>query len=132
MAQIIGQIESLKRLRDTLNQQGIKRFNSIGSIRRFQKNYALEKQAIYREAALNVANELDLLKEAYNHYQEQYQQSKNRVKEDTSFELSILNEKLNRLKLILDLIEHKLKPTKQIILLKLIQELTSLKTFLQH
>lgn len=55
MAVIEGQIEPLKKLKDILRQNGITRFDSIGEINCFRKNYETEKNAIPE----TVQNELD-------------------------------------------------------------------------
>ena len=46
MARIIGQIESLKKLRAELNSRNISRFNSVGDINRFCKEFSNEKQLV--------------------------------------------------------------------------------------
>lgn len=46
MTIITGQIEPLKKLKETLNANGISRFNSIGQINTFIKNYESEKKEI--------------------------------------------------------------------------------------
>src|SRR5690606_40028778 len=56
MAVVYGQIESLKRIRETLNQKGITKFNSIGDINRFLKNYDNEKG----ELLFKIEREYDL------------------------------------------------------------------------
>lgn len=49
MTIIEGQIESLKRIKEILSQKGITRFNSIGEINNFIKNYGSEKDNILKE-----------------------------------------------------------------------------------
>jgi len=46
MTIVVGKIEPLKRLKETLNENGIYRFNSIGEINIFLKNYESEKKEI--------------------------------------------------------------------------------------
>ncbi len=46
MTIVVGQIEPLKRLKKILNENGITKFNSIGEINTFIKNYESEKQEI--------------------------------------------------------------------------------------
>lgn len=55
MAKVIGQVESLKSLREELNRRNISRFNSIGDINRFNKDYTNEKRTIlnYHENRIN-------------------------------------------------------------------------------
>lgn len=74
MIRIHGQIESLKRIRETLDQNGITRFNSTGDITKFLDNYPNEKEEHFfkteREFELEIDNlQLDgfLLEKKYNH-----------------------------------------------------------------
>lgn len=55
MAKIIGQIDSLKSLRTELNKRNIYRFNSVGDINRFNREFSTEKHNILRshEDSLN-------------------------------------------------------------------------------
>ena len=46
MTIVSGQIEPLKRLKETLNNNGIYRFNSIGDINTFLKNHESEKKDV--------------------------------------------------------------------------------------
>ncbi|MFV1975750.1 MAG: nuclease-related domain-containing protein [Candidatus Scalindua sp.] len=46
MTIVVGKIEPLKRLKETLNNHGINRFNSIGDINTFLKRYDSEKKEI--------------------------------------------------------------------------------------
>ena len=61
MAQIIGQVESLKSLRDELNRRNISRFNSIGDINKFNKEYANEKRYILNYHENRIDKEIDNL-----------------------------------------------------------------------
>lgn len=47
MTQVYGQIESLKKIRETLDQKGISRFNSIGDLNKFIKNYEREQEELF-------------------------------------------------------------------------------------
>ena len=59
MTIIHGQIESLKRIKATLNQKGITRFNSIGDINEFIGNYELEKQEVFNQIEQDLNSEID-------------------------------------------------------------------------
>lgn len=61
MAIVYGQIESLKRIKEILNQKGITRFNSLGEIYDFKRTYDVEKQKIYSQIELNVNKEIGAL-----------------------------------------------------------------------
>ncbi len=63
MAQIHGQVESLKKLKYELGSYGINRFNSIKEINDFLYNFQLEKEAIIntqREILINEVKDLTL------------------------------------------------------------------------
>lgn len=70
MAQIHGQIESLKKLKHELISHGINRFNSIKEVNDFINNFQLEKEAIInaeREILANEVNDLNFkIKENLN------------------------------------------------------------------
>ena len=55
MTIVEGQIESLKKVREALNQNGIVKFNSIGQIESFKKDYDSERYKI----PIIIENELD-------------------------------------------------------------------------
>ena len=59
MAKVIGQVESLKTLRDELNKRNISRFNSIGDINRFNKGFANEKQNILKSHKNRINEEIE-------------------------------------------------------------------------
>jgi len=46
MTIVVGQIEPLKKLKEILNKNGITRFNSIGAINNFIKNFDSEKNEV--------------------------------------------------------------------------------------
>ncbi|WP_179007059.1 nuclease-related domain-containing protein [Winogradskyella forsetii] len=56
MTIVLGQIESLVRIRETLDEKGITRFNSIGEIKTFINNYNNEIE----EALFKIQNDVDL------------------------------------------------------------------------
>jgi len=58
MARIIGQVESLKSLRDELNKRNITRFSSVGDINRFIKEFPKEKQNILKHHKDSLIEEL--------------------------------------------------------------------------
>ena len=63
MAKIYGQIESLRKLREELNNNEINDINSIGEIKDFLKNYEHLKDKLYEKAKSLVENELIKLNE---------------------------------------------------------------------
>lgn len=66
MTIVVGQIESLKKLKGTLNQNGITRFNSIGEINAFIKNYEFEKEEVPKVVKTSLNEEINKLEETSN------------------------------------------------------------------
>lgn len=63
MTIVVGQIESLKKLKEILIENGITRFNSIGEINSFLKNYESEKEEIPKIAKITLDQEIKELEE---------------------------------------------------------------------
>ena len=63
MAQIHGQIDSLKQIRKTLDSQGISRFNSVNELSDFLKNYKSEEKRIQNGYEKELANDINDLKQ---------------------------------------------------------------------
>jgi len=61
MTLVLGQIESLTRLKESLNEKDIDRFNSIGEINYFIKNYEKERQKILDQTDHDLDIEIDNL-----------------------------------------------------------------------
>ena len=59
MTIVYGQIESLTRIKETLNQKGINRFNSIDDINEFKRNSDLERQNISNQIEHDLKIEID-------------------------------------------------------------------------
>tara|TARA_R110000796_G_scaffold88850_4_gene191938 strand:- start:95079 stop:96167 length:1089 start_codon:yes stop_codon:yes gene_type:complete len=72
MTVVIGQIESLIRIRETLDQKGITRFNSIGDINKFIKNYNNEKEETFFKIQNEVDLEIDVLLAEWHELQKEY------------------------------------------------------------
>ena len=70
MAQIYGQIESLKQIRNKLNLKGIDRFNSINDINVFLKNYESEKITLLKQFENDLENDINELKKKIKHNHE--------------------------------------------------------------
>jgi len=64
MTIVAGKIESLKRLKETLHSHGIYRFNSIGDINAFLRQYESEKKAIPATVRRSIDEEIKNLEEA--------------------------------------------------------------------
>ncbi|MEL0082139.1 MAG: hypothetical protein VW985_03740, partial [Gammaproteobacteria bacterium] len=66
MTIVSGKIEPLKRLKETLHNHGIYRFNSIGDINDFLKQYESEKKDIPTTVKHSTDNQIKDLEEASN------------------------------------------------------------------
>jgi len=100
MTIVHGQIESLKRIKATLYQKGIIRFNSIGDINDFIKNYELEKQEIFIQIEHDVNIEIDRLQADRIKFQNNYDSLKTQI-------VNKLNNKIVKLKSKYDLIKSR-------------------------
>src|SRR5690606_11188885 len=92
MAVVYGQLESLRRIRETLNQKGITRFNSIGDINRFLSNYDAEKDELLFRIERDHELELEALQSKSLEFQRQYDSLKSNA-------TNKLNSSLNKLRI---------------------------------
>lgn len=99
MAKIIGQVESLKHIRNELDQNGITRFNSIGEIHNFLAHYNDEVEKAYHEIKLSFANELEGLHAQAMTCQKKYKESKNKISHTLHSQMSLLNKNIAVLKM---------------------------------
>jgi len=68
MTIVVGKIEPLKKLKETLNDNGITRFNSIGEINDFLKSYESEKEEIPRTTKIALDQEIKDLEATKKQY----------------------------------------------------------------
>ena len=94
MAQIHGQIDSLKQIRKNLNLKGIDRFNSINQINNFLENYKSEEMLIHKHFENELEKDIIKLKERIEHNQEALKKIKNESIEKLDAEISL---NLNRI-----------------------------------
>ncbi|WP_370477196.1 NERD domain-containing protein [Tamlana flava] len=99
MAQIIGQIESLKKIRHELNRNGITKINSIGDIKNFLNNCESKIQTIIRQNEIDLNHEIKNLKKELISLQKELETSKNYLSDNLDSEILLLNEKIEGLKL---------------------------------
>lgn len=90
MTIVVGQIESLKKLKEILNENGITRFNSIGEINTFIKNYESEKKEIPKIIENSLDEEINNLQSDLNKRQQIYEDLKVDI-------LNELNHKIKKL-----------------------------------
>lgn len=70
MATVVGKIEPLEKIKEILNEKGITRFNAIGDINAFLKNYASEKKNIPNSVESKLDGEISHLKSVLNKKQQ--------------------------------------------------------------
>ena len=95
MAVIEGQIEPLKKLKQTLHQNGITRFGSIAEINDFLKNYNREINQIPKEIEKELDEEISQLKIDLAQYQQDYEALKADVTGETSAAIKKIEIELN-------------------------------------
>ncbi len=78
MAQIHGQIDSLKQIRQTLDVMGISRFNSINQLNDFLKNYKSEETIIQKRYENELAKDIVDLKQSIQYNQEVLKRVRNK------------------------------------------------------
>ena len=81
MPLVYGQIDSLKRIREILDDRGISRFNSTGDINRFIKSYERHKEEVLFKVEHEYELELDRLLEQKDALQQGYRITKTAVEE---------------------------------------------------
>ena len=102
MAQIYGQIESLKQIRNILDSKGIDRFNSLHEFDAFLENYELEKAAIYQHFEKELDIDIFLLEEdikyKYTSIEKTKCESNERLetKNNLTLERSVFYKKINK------------------------------------
>jgi len=97
MAVIEGQIEQLKKLKETLEQNKITRFGSIAEINDFIKNYEAEKNQIPKVIEKEFDTEIEYLRTDLSRCQQNYNDLKNDVEKQTNQQIKELKEALTLL-----------------------------------
>lgn len=97
MAQVYGQIDTLKQIRRTLDKKGIRRFNSTGDLKTFIKNYENEKEEIFFKIEHDFELELDVLELKGTILQKNYDTLKNNTEKKHQTRISKLRQKCEHL-----------------------------------
>jgi len=93
MTIVEGQIEPLKKLKKILIKKGIARFNSIGSINKFLKNYDSEINEIPQDVESKLDLEIESFQSSFLKYQQFYDDLKIETTEKTNIKLNDLRDK---------------------------------------
>ncbi len=84
MTVVAGKIESLRKLKETLNESGIYRFNSIGEVNRFLKEYDAEKSQLLSQIEKTVNEEIEAIQSSLAVQQQTYVELKARIRDETN------------------------------------------------
>ena len=98
MTIVEGQIEPLKKLKEILIKKGITRFNSIGGINKFLKNYDSEKNKIPQDIESKLDLEIKNLQSSLLKHQQFYDDLKVEITNKTNIKLKILQDKFKLVK----------------------------------
>ena len=93
MTRIHGQIESLKRIRHTLDKEGISRFNSTGDINCFLQNYDNQKEELFFTTERNYDLELEALQSKATQLGTEHSVLKNNVENQLNNRISRFNDR---------------------------------------
>jgi hypothetical protein len=92
MIKIYGKIESLKKIRTTLKDNGLTEFNSIGEINTFLRNYDSEVRKIREEAELEVTRDHEQLEAEKDKLEEELELLREQVKDGVENEIAELQQ----------------------------------------
>ena len=95
MAIVEGQIEPLKELKKILDQNGITRFNSIGEINDFIKNYDSERREIPKQIENALDNEIINLQSNLTKLKQIYEDLRDNASNEIDTEIKNLEEEYN-------------------------------------
>ena len=98
MTIVEGQIEPLKKLKEILIKKGITRFNSIGSINKFLKNYDSEKNKIPQDIEYKLDLEIKSLQSSLDKHQQFYDDLKVETTNKANIRLKSLQDKFELVK----------------------------------
>ena len=98
MTKAYGQIESLKRIRETLDQKGISRFKTIGELNSFIKNYENEKESLFFKTERGFDLELDSLQAISFDLENNYTSLKHNTERKFNNRIVLLKKKCDKLR----------------------------------
>ncbi|MGB5499126.1 MAG: nuclease-related domain-containing protein [Maribacter sp.] len=98
MTLVYGQLESLKKLRETLDQKRISRFNTIGQLNKFIKNYEREKEELFFKIKQEFELELDTMQTEAFTLQQNYDTLKTNTETRLKESISKLKKKCETLR----------------------------------
>jgi hypothetical protein len=95
MTEVHGQIESLKKVKARLYQEGIRRFNSLGEMRAFEHSYESERNEATQQITRELDKEIEGLRIIADKLQFDYLNLKKEKEDTINNELRLLHDKIN-------------------------------------
>jgi hypothetical protein len=96
MTIVEGQIESLKKLIESLNRNGITRFNSIGEINRFLRDYESEKKQLPSQIESALEAEIQDMQSTLTSHQQAYDELKTTIRKEIKQKIQKLEVETNQ------------------------------------
>ena len=98
MTIVEGQIEPLKRLKGALNRSGITRFNSLGEIDRFIKNYETERKQLPSLIESALESEIQDMHAALARHQQAYEELRSDIGSEIKQKIQELDDEITKAK----------------------------------
>lgn len=96
MTIVEGQVETLKKLKESLSRSGITRFGSIGEIRRFVKDFELEKKQLPNSIENEVEAEIQDMQSTLANHRQNCDELKSSVRDGIEQQIHTLETEIKR------------------------------------
>lgn len=97
MTIVEGQVETLKKLKESLSKSGVTRFGSIGEIRRFLRDFETEKIQLPSRIESELESEIQDMQLTLVSHQQAYDELKTKTRNDTKQQIRKLQAELERI-----------------------------------
>ena len=96
MTIVEGQIETLRKLKESLSRNGITRFNSIGEIRRFLRDFETEKEQLPSRIERDVEAEIQNMQSTLASHQRTYDEQTREIRSEIEQQIHKLKADIER------------------------------------
>ena len=96
MTIVEGQIETLKKLKESLSRSGITRFSSIGEIRRFLRDFETEKKQLPSRIESELEAEIQDMQSTLVSHQQAYDELKTKIRNEIEQQIHKLEAEIER------------------------------------
>ena len=90
MTIVEGQIGTLKQLKESLNRNGITRFNSTGEIKHFLRDYESEREQLLSSVESELEAEIQNMQSALISHQHSYEEQKTSIRNEVKYKIQNL------------------------------------------